>query len=1038
MGGAFGKMEMELLNKRIGRLLNEVRALAVERAQDACDIEIAQRARSLHDDSLGAWHAFQNGSEWGGKDRWWDFRFTVTTPEGYTGKQLYLEITTGCEGAWDATNPQFLTYVDGRIRQAIDTNHTTVLLGENVEPGTVFKIYLKGYCQTDPGRFARMYARSIEVADNVMQLYYDIRVPLEAAELLERESRPRLCALEAMNEALNQLDLRDPYSPEFYQSVDAARDCMKREYYDRLCDKEPEIIANCVGHTHIDVAWLWDLEQTRHKAVRSFSTVIELMRRYPEYIFMSSQPVLYKFVKEDAPELYEEIKKRIAEGRWECEGGMWLEADCNLAGGESLVRQLLHGQEFFRKEFNVKNEILWLPDVFGYSAALPQILKKSGIKYFMTTKLSWSEYNKTPYDTFMWKGLDGSEVLTHFEPTRDLIGDVHHSLTHYTTYNAEINPMQMAGGWNRFQQKGLDNQFIVSYGFGDGGGGPTDKMLEYQRRMSHQMPGMPRTRQKSAHEFFEELDKRMKGKKRLPKWSGELYLEYHRGTYTAQARNKRNNRKIEIELREVELWSTLAERFGVEYPADMLHKIWECALTLQFHDILPGSSIKKVYDDSHKIYAGCFDKLRELKENAQKAIADNAAGDLVAFNSLDHRRDDVLWFDAPAGVSALKDAQGNVYPIERTPRGCCAAVCGIPAMGVKSFEYVYGDECADKLNVTEKSFETPFFKGEFDDKGRIASLIDLRNGRQVARAPLNSIVCYENKPHNYDAWDMNIYYAEHSWDVDELKSISVIANGPVLAIVRAEYAYEHSTIAQDIIIYKTLPRIDFSTTVDWKEKQYLLKAHFPVDVFYNAATFDVQYGNVTRATHKNTSWDVARFEVCHHKWMDVSENGYGVSMLNDCKYGCSVDENSIALTLLKSSTYPDPEGDQCVHTFTYSIMPHMGDWRTGDTVSQAYSLNIPLTAHAAGGKGVSEAQSYAIDGRGIVVEAVKQQLDGKNTIVRAYECYGARTRAYLDAAGAKRAYAVNLMEQAEGELPIVDGKVALDFKPYEILTVMFE
>ena len=1031
-------MEMELLNKRVERLLNEVRTLAVERARDAEGIECALRARSLHDDSLSKWQPFVNGSEWGGEHRWWDFRFNVTAPEGYTGKQLFLEITTGCEGAWDATNPQFLAYVDGKVRQAIDTNHTTVLLGSDVKPGTVFSIYLKGYCQTDAGNFARMRARTIEVAENVMQLYYDVRVPLEAAELLPRETRPRLLAFQAMSDALNQLDLRDPGSDEFYKSVDAAREYMKREYYDKLCDKEPEVIANCVGHTHIDVAWLWDLEQTRHKAVRSFSTVIELMRRYPEYIFMSSQPVLYKFVKEDAPELFEEIKKRVEEGRWECEGGMWLEADCNIAGGESLVRQLLHGQEFFRKEFGKKNEILWLPDVFGYSAALPQILKKSGIKYFMTTKLSWSEYNKTPYDTFMWKGLDGSEVLTHFVPTRDLVGDEHHALSYYTTYNGDVNPSQIAGGWNRFQQKDLDNQFLVSYGFGDGGGGPTDKMLEYQRRMSHQMPGMPKTRQSTAHKFFEELGERVGGNKRLPKWSGELYLEYHRGTYTAVAKNKRNNRKIEIELRETELWCSLAEKFGLEYPADMLHKIWECVLTLQFHDILPGSSIKKVYDDSDKIYAGCFDKLKELKEAAQKVISDHAAGDVVAFNSMDERRDDVLWFDAPAGVTALKDASGNVYPVERTVRGCCAAVAGVPAMGVKAFEYVCGEESTEQLSVTESGFETPYFKGEFDGKGRIKSLIDLRNGRQVAKAPLNDIICYENKPHNYDAWDINIYYNEHSWVVDDLKSFKVVANGPVLAIVRAEYAYEHSTIAQDIIIYKTLPRIDFATTVDWKEKQYLLKAHFPVDVFYNAATYDVQYGNVTRATHKNTSWDVARFEVCHHKWMDVSESGYGVSILNDCKYGCSIDENSMALTLLKSSTHPAPDADQCLHTFTYSLMPHMGDWRKGNTISQAYSLNMPMTAHVSGGKGEQELTTYSTDTPGVIIESVKQQLDGQNTIVRMYECYGARVQTRLTLPAAKHVYLTNLMEQADRELPIENGQVVLDFKPYEIVTVMVE
>lgn len=662
-------MEMELLDKRAERLLSELKTLAQKSKRRVEGIQLAKRLRSLDDASLQAWEPFENGGEWGGADRWWDFRFTAYLPEDYSGDKLFIEILTGCENGWDATNPQFEVFIDGELRQAVDTNHTMVLLGENIAPDTRFDIYLKGYCQTDAGARARLHANVVEISDEVMQLYYDIRVPLEAAELLPLESRPRLLSLQAMSDALNLLDLRSPNSPEFYESCKAARKCMRREYYDALCDKEPEITANCVGHTHIDVAWLWDLEQTRHKAVRSFSTVIELMKRYPEYTFMSSQPVLYKFVKEDAPEIYAQIKQRIAEGRWECEGGMWLEADCNLAGGESLVRQILHGKEFFRKEFNRDNRILWLPDVFGYSAALPQILKKSGIDYFMTTKLSWSEYNKTPYDTFMWKGLDGSEVLTHFVPTRDLLGDIHHSMSHFTTYNGIINPMQLAGGWNRFQQKGLDNQFLVSYGYGDGGGGPTEEMLEYQRRMYHQMPGMPRTRPTTARSFFEALDGRVKGNKRLPKWSGELYLEYHRGTYTAMAKNKRNNRKIEVELRETELWCTLAARLGLEYPAAELHDIWERALTLQFHDILPGSSIKKVYDDSDSIYADCFKRLIALKEAALSALSASSAGDVVAFNSLSEVRSDVVWFDAPDDVTALRAADGAEYPVQHTPRG---------------------------------------------------------------------------------------------------------------------------------------------------------------------------------------------------------------------------------------------------------------------------------------------------------------------------------------------------------------------------------
>ena len=1026
-------MEMHQLDKRLGRMLSELQTLAVISSLPVDGIECAPR------DSQD-FKPFENGGEWAQDTEWVDFRFTLTVPDGFKGQPTLL-VRTGLEAEWEAVNPQFVAWVNGRIEQAFDTKHTALVL-PGAKPGATYRIFLQGYAAKGDkkARPPRLLLTLADLDDNTMQLYYDLAMPWEAACLLPEGVRDREHTLQILSQALNLLDLREPHSEAYDQGVSRARSFMDH-YYQERARIEPESYADCVGHTHIDVAWLWDLHQTRHKAVRSFATVLKLMEMYPEYKFMSSQPVLYKFVKQDAPELYERIKQRVREGRWEVEGGMWLEADCNLTSGESMVRQLLHGHEFFLKEFGKESKVLWLPDVFGYSAALPQILKKSGIDYFMTSKLSWSEFNLSPYDTFQWKGIDGSEVLTHFTPARELENGNHEGLSHFTTYNAMLKPSQMAGGWKRFQQKALDNEFLVSYGYGDGGGGPTGWMLENARRMKYPLPGTPAVRQMHAREFFENLEGRVKGDPLLPKWAGELYLEYHRGTYTAMARNKRYNRKMELGLREAELWcSHAANLTGMEYPAQALHDIWEDVLTLQFHDILPGSSIKKVYDDAKEIYERRKGELEAILNQAKSALSALCPGDLAAFNSLSAERDDLIWFDAPQGVTALKNDLGEVFPVQRVEGKCCAFVCNLRPMGMTPLYFAETPAEDSGMWADGKGFETPIFKGQFDPAMRIESLYDKRAGRMVNKPgqALGRMVCYENKPHNYDAWDINIYYNQRHFEVDDLISSELVSTGPVLSMWRVRYRYMHSEITQDIYVYRDLDRIDYATQVDFREKQYLLKAHFPVDVFYNEATYDIQFGNVKRPTHRNTSWDVARFEVCAHKWADVSEPGYGVSLLNDCKYGHSINEDGMALTLLKSSTYPNPEADQERHVFTYSLMPHVGDWREGGTVPMAYQLNIPVSTMPAG-KGQGAPASLArVDEGGVIIEAVKRQLDGKGLVIRLYECYGRRTRARLKLGFEVRdAAECDLMERITGPAEISGQEVAMELKPYEIKTFLF-
>ncbi|MDX1359741.1 MAG: alpha-mannosidase, partial [Clostridia bacterium] len=480
-----------------------------------------------------------------------------------------------------------------------------------------------------------------------------------------------------METAVNMLDLRQKYTDKFYESVDEANGYLENEFYDGYCG-DFEAIVSGVGHTHIDVAWLWPLDVTRMKTIHSFTTVLRLMEEYPEYLFMSSQPQLYDFIKNDRPDIYEKIKDRIAEGQWEPEGGMWLEADCNLASGESFVRQLLFGTRFFKSEFDADCKVLWLPDVFGYSAALPQILRKSGVEYFMTTKIFWNEYNRFPYETFTWEGIDGSTVLSHFITATDTRNTIR---TYGSTYNGRLSTAHVKGSWDNYSQKDINNDVLMSFGYGDGGGGPTREMMEEGRRLSKAVPGCPKYEMTKSRDFFERLEERVGDNPRLPKWVGELYLEYHRGTYTSVGKNKWFNRKCELLLRDVELFSQIAASYGISpYKRELINANWETVLLNQFHDILPGSSIMEVYEESQEQYEGVMESLGKILEETTTKIAYAAAvgeDKCVVFNQLSHIRYDI------AKVEVNKE-----YTHAIGPDGECTAGQMIEEDGIKYFIFV--------------------------------------------------------------------------------------------------------------------------------------------------------------------------------------------------------------------------------------------------------------------------------------------------------------------------------------------------------------
>ena len=1030
---------MRYLDKRIAGICKELKELSVTKRITIEQLEYKRGNFISPEEANLSEEAFQpfdcNTMHWYGTDQHYWFRTEFSVPKDWKQDCVWLNIRTQIEEWDDAKNPQFLLFLNGEIMQGIDMNHREVLVPKKIlEEGTTLTIGFQAYTGTLHKEF-KLFVDVQEIDPDITELYYDLWVPVSAFTRMEEDSQCRYELETVLNNTINLLDFRTPYSNDFYASIQNARSYIKKALYEDMAGYQ-DIIATCIGHTHIDVAWWWTVAQTREKVARSFATVLKLMEEYPNYRFMSSQPQLYQFLKERYPELYEKVKERVKEKKWEPEGGMWVEADCNLTSGESLVRQFLHGKRFFKEEFGVDNRILWLPDVFGYSGALPQIMKKCGIDYFMTTKLAWNQFNKVPYDTMVWRGIDGTEVLTHLITT---LGVNQPIKDFFTTYNGMLHPDAIMGGWERYQNKEINNDILVSYGYGDGGGGPTREMLETSLRMEKGIKGIPKVRQAFARTYFEELEERVKENKRLPVWEGEFYFEYHRGTYTSMARNKRFNRKSEFGLMDVELLSILAEQ-ELPYPAKELDAMWKKALLNQFHDILPGSSIKEVYEVTKQEYQELEKQMSELLSVRMKKIA-GAGNGVTIFNTTGFCRDDVVCL-GDCNAKYLVDDEDCYYPVQQTKSGAFVFVKGIPAKGYRTFGRRDEESKKERELVapftlnSDYHLETPYYTVLFDEQGMIKELYDKECRRQVIKEnqPANLFRMYEDKPIYYDNWDIDIYYTEKYWDVTDLTSMKWTEVGPVRATLELERKVSNSYIKQKTHFYKDSKRIDFDTYVDWKDHQHLLKVHFPLNVHTDEATFDIQFGNLTRKTHTNTSWDVARFESCGQKWVDLSEGHYGVSLLNDCKYGHSVKDSNLALTLIKSGIEPNKTTDQEEHYFTYALYPHKENIRNADTVKQSYFINQKAYAYLGGTEGTSYSLAKT-EHRNVVLETIKKAEVGDGYIVRMYESENSWTQTSLEWSGEiHQVEECNLIEEKIKECSFSDHRIFFDIKPYEIKT----
>lgn len=841
--------------------------------------------------------------------------------------------------------------------------------------------------------------------EEIRQLYYDAEVLLETAEQLSDGSARKERLFRSLYEV--SLLLAGGLTSE---KVAEARRLLGKELAMRGGD--PSLSISAIGHAHLDLAWLWPIRETIRKGARTFATALLLMERYPDYRFGASQPQLYDWMKKRYPKLYGRVKERIREGRWEPQGAMWVESDTNVPGGESLVRQILYGKRFFREEFGEEMKSLWMPDVFGYTASLPQLLRKAGVEYMMTQKLSWSAYNRFPHHTFLWEGIDGSQVLTHMPPE--------------DTYNSPAAPRSIMKAERAYLDKGVSDRCLMLFGIGDGGGGPGEEHLERLAR-ERNLLGLAPVEQEPSARFFERL---AEGKDRYQTWRGELYLEKHQGTLTSQARNKRYNRKLEKALRELEFAAVLANMAcGKPYPAEELEEIWKEVLLYQFHDILPGSSIKRVYDESLVRYAALLERTDSLIAESYEAAAGSQTGP-VLFNSLPWEREE--WVKGNEGWSFVR----------------------VPAMGYAPLPEPAVELPRVRVSAAERTIENELLAVTLGKDGGILSIVDKENGREVV-APggtANVLRLYDDEG---DAWDFRQDYRQTGYTTLTPEQIDAFADGPTAGF-ELRYAFGSSVLTQRVTLTAGSRRVDYATKVDWRESGKMLRVSFPLRVRSDSVVCDIQFGSVRRPTHRNTMWDYAKDEICAHHYVDLSEPDYGVALLNDCKYGHRAEGGELDLNLLRSSSYPDPEADRAEHEFTYSLYPHPGDHAAAEVYKRGYELNVPLrlaarstlpttvSATSATSAAIADEQrkpmalqaeqSFLLPGHpNVMVEAVKRAEDGGDLVIRMYETAGKHVQTTLRTGfDFGEAWLVDLMEDKLEHLDAEGRTIALAFTPFEI------
>lgn len=970
------------------------------------------------------------GSQWG---KPWDygwFKAELTIPREGKGRRLVL--------AWPGED-EAVIFINGKAAGARNWAHQYPTLALKAKPGERLRLLFEVYAGHGPHPVDGPIPperRSSWVPPPFMKT-----VPQIGFGLWEEEAFQLSVDLDTL------VSLRDRFDPASLR-VAAIDDCLRAAvmaidfevtYPERLAGfrRARAILAPalachngstmpdffCFGHGHIDTAWLWPIAESRRKIARTVSEQLNLAKEYPGYRFLMSQPAQYAMMKADYPELYSRVRKAVASGAIIADGGMWVEADTNLPSGESLIRQLIHGKRFFREEFGIDSRVMWLPDVFGYSAAVPQIMKGCGIDYFSTAKILWTYHGGEPfpYHNFIWEGIDGSEVIAHF----------------HENYNSATEPGEMIARWQGRRQANDMTCRMIPFGHGDGGGGPTRTHLEFLVRQQD-LEGAPRCHFSAPQAFFKELVRR--GEHDRNRYVGELYYPCHRGTYTTQARTKAGNRRGEVALRDAELWSAItSSTLGRPYPARALDGAWKLLLLNQFHDILPGSSINRVYKEAEANLGAVAFVAETLTAAALTELAKTKAGECAVFNSLGWERTALV--PRPKGVRANKDMPtqkhvGKTYCLATIP-ACGAttltgAASSVRGLGVEpSALFVVKGPALTRL-------ENDLLRVEFNRHGEITRIHDKETGIEFLSGLGNRFKLFKDVPTSYEAWDILSFYEEEPVAITAPTTTEITATGPLFAaICVTRRISDASTVSQEIRLTRGSRRLDFITTVDWKERHRLLKVGFDVNVHADEAIHEIQFGYLKRPTHRSRQLDRDRFEVSQHKWSALAEEKRGVAILNDCKYGINVLGNTMNLTLLRSPCTPDPEADRGQHRFTYSLLCWNGSFAESRVVQEAYELNVPVRVFPGA---APHGSWFSVDQENVIIDTVKLAEDGSgDVIVRLYESMRSATRCTLTTTlPLSDCRVTDMLETPQGQVALKQGRVELSLRAFEVQTLRFK
>ena len=1091
--------------QQIAQTVQRLRHRLVELAawRDRHSLPLAGRFKAA---GVEEWVPLQEGDAWPSRAFPVQMEFSVTVPQSWAGEPVWVRLAVGGEACL-SVGQQGLGGLNPYHREypVLDPARG------NEELRFALEVVPKGLFGT-PNYHPQIEAARLVLPDLLLRAFHeDLEAVLDAAGYLVNAGRPEVAALvsAAIEDALAGIELPRSPTPDYLARIVQAPEAaaVQASIWDEWSfEAEPVALPEAVraelparreafrralehirtrypaegrlwlsGHAHIDLAWLWPFAETRRKIRRTFATVAHLMERYPELHFNQSSAQAYAWLEEDDPELFARVRAKVQEGRWELVGGMWVEPDGNLLSGESWARQLLYGQRYFQSRFGRRARVCWLPDTFGYTANLPQMLQLAGIPYFFTTKLNWNETNPFPYDLYRWEGLDGTQVLAH-----SFLNDAP-APPGFGGYNGRIVAEDLGRTWRNFKGKRFFDASLFSFGAGDGGGGPTAEMLERYRRL-RDFPGLPRLEMGRVEDFYQAVEGReasVEGQNppptphtlapTLPVWVGEQYLELHRGTYTTQGRVKGLHRRLEHTLVEAEAAAALAHRLlGRPYPQDELYAAWTTLLRHHFHDVLPGSSVHQVYQEARRDLEATLEEAEGLREAALRELSarvtaepSDALAQVVVWNlALEERplrirlprpTEGAFRLLAPGGIEVpYQELEGEVFAEAEEVR--------VPGLGYLALAVVGGtpSPAPGLLRVSPTGLENRYLRVEVGADGTLQSVYDKEAGREVLGGRGNQLWAYTDIPREWDAWEVDATYARDGQEVRATGEPQVVEQGPLRASLRVERRLEGVQIEQDYRLTAGGRRLEVVTHLGWGRRRTLLRAYFPLAVRSHEAWYETAFGAVARPTHANTSWDAARFEVPAHRWADLSEAGYGVSLLNDGKYGHSAKGNTLGLTLLRSPVYPDPYAEEGEHRFTYALYPHLGDWRTG-TVAEAHDLNAPPRAVTvpAQGAGWPVQQHFArVQGAGLRLAALKKSEDGEGLILRLYEAQGGRGEARLEVSfrgdsrvgsfrgdsrvasfTGKAARRVDLLEQGSGELEGTGQTLRFDFGPYQVISL---